>query len=233
MIQVKRSLERDPRYDAVGSSSLREELFLTHTRHLASNTQHVPSSTSTRAAPSDSTSATKKERAEASLKEREEKVRAQQGKVQMDIGRSRGLVGREEAEREFGSLLIDKVLEHDVCPISLLLLLVDDCHIVGLNLLPYCVRRPGRNSYPSSPAILVLNIPLSLSRQSISYFPITLRPSTRNVFPLFTLSFLLTRLPSKLPSLLSNLSSTTTLSSQLVFGSPPPNSRTSTHDGRA
>jgi transcription elongation regulator 1 len=126
-------LEHDPRYDAVGSSSLREELFLTHTRHLSSAPSSTSASSSTRLGPAESSSSTmakgekatteteserrareKKERAEASLREREEKVRAQQGKVQVDIGRSRGLAGKEEAEREFGSLLIDKVVEHDV-----------------------------------------------------------------------------------------------------------------------
>ena len=48
------------------------------------------------------------------MRERADAVRAQQGRVANDIGRSRGLVGRKEAEREFGTLLVDQVKDHDV-----------------------------------------------------------------------------------------------------------------------
>ncbi|CDZ98049.1 Transcription factor CA150 [Phaffia rhodozyma] len=114
---VKRKFERDPRYDAVGSSSLREELFQSFLKRPSKQTTSAESKSSsaplTAAELEAQKAKDKKERAEASLREREEKVRAQQGKIRLETGRARGMVGREEAEREFGSLLVDTVKEHD------------------------------------------------------------------------------------------------------------------------
>ena len=118
-MQVKVTLEKDPRYDAVGSSSLREELFekLIRGRN-GSSGEKRPSTGTGPSEPIEDPAARKarekEERAAASLREREEQIRAQQRKVGLDVQRSRGLVGREEAEREFGTLLVDKVHEHDV-----------------------------------------------------------------------------------------------------------------------
>ena len=117
ILQVKITLEKDPRYDAVGSSSQREELF---EKFLARNGSSgaEPSMAGAPSEPAEDPAVRKarekKERAAASLREREEQIRAQQRKVGQDVQRSRGLVGREEAEREFGTLLVDKVHEHDV-----------------------------------------------------------------------------------------------------------------------
>ncbi len=56
----------------------------------------------------------RKEREAASLKEREAKVKTEQMKVSMENNKSRVGAGREEAERLFGSLLVDTIRDHDV-----------------------------------------------------------------------------------------------------------------------
>lgn len=51
----------------------------------------------------------KSARRERALKEREAQVRGAQSKVEEDIGRSRRTLGKEEAEREFGTVLTDAI----------------------------------------------------------------------------------------------------------------------------
>ena len=97
---VKKKLSHDPRYDAVGSSSLREELYNDYVKTSAGGTALA-------AGP------TKQERAAASLKSREEKVRSEQVVTAKEMGKSRAGAGREEAERLFGSLLVDQVRDHE------------------------------------------------------------------------------------------------------------------------
>lgn len=102
--QVKTRHVSDPRYDAVNSSSLRESLF----------TQHVASLSSSSSAPA--AKLDKATRAAASLKEREEQVRGEKERMGRSAAAARGAAGREEGEREFQSLLIDTVRDHEVRP---------------------------------------------------------------------------------------------------------------------
>ncbi|KAK4683836.1 transcription elongation regulator 1, partial [Tremellales sp. Uapishka_1] len=108
---VKKKVSHDARYDAVGSSSLREELFNNHITRLASSSGNAVVETSEMAA--EKKIREKKEREAASLKERQDKVSAEQRKVNEETQKSRVGAGREEAERRFGSLLVDMVRDHD------------------------------------------------------------------------------------------------------------------------
>jgi transcription elongation regulator 1 len=96
----------------VGSSSLREELFKSFRGKIASSSAPTEDPAAKRARE-------KKEREAASLREREAKVRDEQFKVTMDVNKSRAGAGKEEAERLFGSLLVDAVRD-DVSPSHLL-----------------------------------------------------------------------------------------------------------------
>lgn len=101
----------DPRYDAVGSSSLREELFNSYLK--ANGTVTTTLSDQTRSTSDDvmhdETSAPnedgreqkRKERKERAVKEREERIQAERSKVNAEIDRSRSGLNREEAELEF------------------------------------------------------------------------------------------------------------------------------------
>ncbi|KAF8522886.1 hypothetical protein BU17DRAFT_75079 [Hysterangium stoloniferum] len=114
---VKRKIDsKDPRYDAVNSSSLREELFGTYIKTLAQTTLEFSKSNQEdeqKTADQDQDQvdydARKKERAERSLREREEKIRRERAGLEREIGRTRGALGREEGEREFTTLLTDAV----------------------------------------------------------------------------------------------------------------------------
>ncbi|GAA6000943.1 hypothetical protein JCM5350_005595, partial [Sporobolomyces pararoseus] len=117
-IDVKKRHSSDPRYAAVNSSSLREQLFKNHLSSLSSSSRPTAStSTSTSTATDSSTKTTPSKedraaRAAASLKEREEKVRLEKEKIERNAQQARGNLGKEEAEREFGQLLIDAVRDH-------------------------------------------------------------------------------------------------------------------------
>ncbi|KAG9125486.1 hypothetical protein FRC07_007417 [Ceratobasidium sp. 392] len=107
---VKRGIAQDPRYDAVGSATRREELF----DKFKPTLDQKPLSTSKTGEPGpDSKIETEKEsksaRRERALKGRESQVRAAQTQVERDIGRSKGKLGREEAERDFGTVLTDAI----------------------------------------------------------------------------------------------------------------------------
>ncbi|GAA6017121.1 hypothetical protein JCM11491_003267 [Sporobolomyces phaffii] len=117
--EVKKRHASDPRYAAVTSSSLREQLFTTHLSSLSSSSRPRPA-TSTSAAEASSSSAKpvtnakedRAARAAASLREREERVRQEKSKAERNANQARGNLGKEEAEREFGQLLIDAVRDH-------------------------------------------------------------------------------------------------------------------------
>jgi transcription elongation regulator 1 len=108
--EVKRGISTDPRYDAVGSSSLRGESFAGYTRQLAS-TSAQPESAEEAA---ESRVRDRKAKEEASLRERQAKIMDVQQQVTKDMSKSRAGAGREEAERLFGSLLVDQVRDHKV-----------------------------------------------------------------------------------------------------------------------
>lgn len=106
--QVKREIVDDPRYDAVGSSSLREELFNTYLK-AHGETQPVASSDAKANDHVDSThieesaehERKRRERKERAVKEREQRVRVERSKVEADIDRSRTGLNREGGELEF------------------------------------------------------------------------------------------------------------------------------------
>jgi transcription elongation regulator 1 len=110
-VQIKRKLSNDPRYDAVGSSSLREELFNTYIKALKTSTVEeltksgspVPS---TSKAPDEGQEekdevTLRKERKERAVKEREEKVRQERNKLEAAIDKSKTGLNREEDEQAF------------------------------------------------------------------------------------------------------------------------------------
>jgi len=104
LIQVKKTISGDPSYDAVGSSSLREELFNTFLNALSNKT--VPDKSEKQGAevtstePGDDTQKRKNRKAQA-VKEREEKVKAERERVQATIEKSRIGLSREEGELQF------------------------------------------------------------------------------------------------------------------------------------
>ncbi|KAF7793686.1 hypothetical protein EIP86_004801 [Pleurotus ostreatoroseus] len=115
--EVKRKIQDDPRYDAVGSSHLREELFGTYLK--AQGSVITSSSTPPPAAPDTvaqndvedeaGRERKRKERAERAIKEREDKMRAERSKVDAEIDRSRQVVSKEEGELDFRTMLTDAV----------------------------------------------------------------------------------------------------------------------------
>lgn len=107
---VKRRISTDPRYDAVGSSSLREEYFTAYIRKLASTS----ATTETPEEAAERKTKERKAKEEASLRDRQAKVVQVQQQVTKDMSKSRAGAGREEAERLFGSLLVDQVRDHEV-----------------------------------------------------------------------------------------------------------------------
>ena len=129
--EIKRGISNDARYDAVGSSSLREELFAGYIRKLASTSAAQQSESTEEAA--ERKRQERKEKEEASLRERQARVSEVQQQVTKDMSKSRAGAGREEAERLFGSLLVDQVRDHEVGYTSLrygdLLIYLED--IVG------------------------------------------------------------------------------------------------------
>lgn len=114
---VKKRHASDPRYAAVNSSSLREQLFTKHLASLDSSSRLAPtastsSSSATNPKPAITTKEDRAARAAASLREREEQVRLEKSKSERSANQARGHLGKEEAEREFGQLLIDAVRDH-------------------------------------------------------------------------------------------------------------------------
>ncbi|TFK75925.1 HSP90-domain-containing protein [Pluteus cervinus] len=113
---IKKQFVSDPRYDAVGSSSLREELFKTFLKGNANVMSRKED-----ANPSDTNKGDdetldeaerekrKKEKKERAVREREEKMRAERERVDADISRSRAGINKEEGEREFRTLLVDAI----------------------------------------------------------------------------------------------------------------------------
>ncbi|EMD40829.1 hypothetical protein CERSUDRAFT_91575 [Gelatoporia subvermispora B] len=120
---VKRKISSDPRYDAVGSSSLREELFNTFLKaHQGPATSEPPVSRETSVPPKveihevdpQERERLRKERKERAVKEREEKVRAERSRVEADIDRSRSSLTKEEGELQFKTMLTDAIRDPQV-----------------------------------------------------------------------------------------------------------------------
>ncbi|KEP47419.1 WW domain protein [Rhizoctonia solani 123E] len=107
---VKRGIAQDSRYDAVGSASRREELFNKFKSSVEQDPMPQPESSVVNSEDkSEKEKESKAVRRERALKEREAQVRVVQSNVERDIDRSRGKLGREEAELEYGTVLTDAV----------------------------------------------------------------------------------------------------------------------------
>ncbi|KAF5370090.1 hypothetical protein D9758_001067 [Tetrapyrgos nigripes] len=114
--KVKRDLVQDPRYDAVGSSSLREELFNTFLKASGSIVETGRSAENGEVQPSKDVekAESKRDRKERAVKEREEKVKAERERVQASIGRSKMELSNEEGELEFKTLLTDAIRDPQI-----------------------------------------------------------------------------------------------------------------------
>lgn len=103
---MKRHITSDPRYDAVGSSSLREELFNTFLKaHSLDATPPVTAQQDSDGGALEGNVPDKgrqrQERMERAVKEREEKIKAERGRVEASIHQSRMGLTKEEGELEF------------------------------------------------------------------------------------------------------------------------------------
>lgn len=102
---VKRNISSDPRYDAVGSSSLREELFNTFLKASTAppkldETKEVEEPVNPEEDEAEQ-ELKRKEKKERAVRDREQKVRSDMNRVEADIGRSKMGLNKEEDEREF------------------------------------------------------------------------------------------------------------------------------------
>ncbi|KAH8830866.1 Hsp90 protein-domain-containing protein [Flagelloscypha sp. PMI_526] len=105
---IKRKLYDDPRYDAVGSSSLRQELFESFVK--AGGLKVEPNAVASSSGMSGETEKlTKQERKERAVREREDKVRSERHKIQSQIDKSKLGMNLEEGERIFRVLLVDAI----------------------------------------------------------------------------------------------------------------------------
>ncbi|KAG2367394.1 Hsp90 protein-domain-containing protein [Suillus spraguei] len=110
---VKRKISHDARYDAVGSSSLREELFQTFLKAHGSSSSYSTSikvkDETCKDGTEEDAEQKRRDKKEQALKEREQKVRADRSRMDAEIGRSKMGLNLEEGEREFRTLLTDAV----------------------------------------------------------------------------------------------------------------------------
>ncbi|EFI27699.1 peptide-binding protein [Coprinopsis cinerea okayama7 len=107
--EIKRTLYDDPRYDAVGSSSLREELFNTYIRTIKANPSEASSKREGDRQAQSPEKESKESRRERALREREQKVKMEQGRVSMNIEKSRMGLHQEGGERAFKTMLVDAI----------------------------------------------------------------------------------------------------------------------------
>lgn len=126
-IQVKKPLYDDPRYDAVGSSSLREELFNTYLKGIGALAQSQESSkTNDQSQGHQPERESKEARRERALREREQKVKIEQRHVNSSIEKSRTGMNQEEGERLFKC--VDVIFNpHDCSCTTLTVLYVGLC----------------------------------------------------------------------------------------------------------
>ncbi|KAG8927788.1 hypothetical protein FRC02_007773 [Tulasnella sp. 418] len=117
-VKKHKVIYQDPRYDAVGSSSLREELFAaflksrSNTEGTQSTKDENPDSSKPVAqgpADEEAKKRMRQERIEKGLKEREAKVQQEKAKLDRDIGKSRGNMTGERGVEEYQSLLTDAI----------------------------------------------------------------------------------------------------------------------------
>lgn len=107
-LQVKRGITNDPRYDAVGSSSLREELFNTFLKAHQYPSRNSPGPVGSSQAEKHEVGSAgaekerlRKERKERAVKDREQKIKTERTMLGVQIDRTRTGLNKEEGEREF------------------------------------------------------------------------------------------------------------------------------------
>jgi len=107
ILQAKKNLSKDPRYEAIGSSSFREELFDTFVKGKTPQIVTANSFASTdpktpaypRGAKGEPTS--RQERRERAVKDREERITVERRRLDANIERSKQGIDKEEGERTF------------------------------------------------------------------------------------------------------------------------------------
>lgn len=107
--QIKRDIERDRRYDAIRSSTEREELFEEFLRKLAKHDDEGRAQ-----ADAERKARERKAREEASLRERAEQVQRERAALRKELGSHRCQLNRADAGATFRALLIDLVRNDDV-----------------------------------------------------------------------------------------------------------------------
>lgn len=108
--EIKDKLRGDARYKAIQSSSLKEDLFK---RFVRGEVKNGKDASAPQAEQQPKRGEDKQARAQASLREREEQVRRERERNERERTFATRALGREEGEREFSTLLIDAVRDHN------------------------------------------------------------------------------------------------------------------------
>lgn len=96
----KREIYKDLRYDAVGSSSVREELFNTFVKGTSSHTT-IEKGINPSTDKDNKEAPDRQERRNKAVKEREQKINAERRRLDADIEKSKKGIDKEEGERIF------------------------------------------------------------------------------------------------------------------------------------
>ncbi|KAJ3044099.1 transcription elongation regulator [Rhizophlyctis rosea] len=107
--RVKRDFERDPRYEAIKSSTEREDLFEEYLRQLSKEDEQNRAR-----ADEERKARERKAREEASLRDREEQVRRERASLMREAGSRRHQLAKSDAGAMLRTLLIDFVRDPDV-----------------------------------------------------------------------------------------------------------------------
>lgn len=104
LLQAKQFINtKDPRYDAVGSASVREALFNIYVKTLTQTRPHSPQMSDKESRSQTASGSTyEKDRKQRALREREEKVRREREGIERQLDQTRDVLGREAEELEFG-----------------------------------------------------------------------------------------------------------------------------------
>ncbi|KAF8165360.1 Hsp90 protein-domain-containing protein [Crassisporium funariophilum] len=109
--EAKKAICKDPRYEAVGSSSLREELYQTFLKGQGSldAKKQDSSDITTQDVNTKGSVGDRQERRNKAVKEREDKVKTERRRLDADIEKSKLGIDQEEGERSFRTLLTDAI----------------------------------------------------------------------------------------------------------------------------
>ncbi|RIA98132.1 hypothetical protein C1645_813182 [Glomus cerebriforme] len=106
--KIKRIIDHDPRYDAVESSDIREDLFRDYCRKLEAEDEEEMARREDERRQKD-----RKAREEASLRNREAQVRWEKKVQNREKDNAKNKIMRDESIREFQTLLVDLVRTHE------------------------------------------------------------------------------------------------------------------------